>query len=147
MGTEQQNETHKFFDSIAKVWQQKATSNTYNIIENRHAAVLEIMSRFQGKPAILDVGCGTGQLAIEASQLEWNATGVVWGLGEQLRPLIGRVVDKPNGYSSSYGWTPQHVVALRWLKRKTTVSDVFITNRFCRINEYPPLCDSDSLVV
>jgi len=75
------------------------------------------------------------------------STGVVWGLGEQLRPLIGRAVDKPIGYSSSYGWTPEHVVALSWLKRKTTVSDVFATNRFCRINEYPPLCDSGSLVV
>ena len=76
MGTEQQNETHKFFDSIAKIWQQKSTSNTYNIIENRHAAVLEIMSGFQGKPAILDVGCGTGQLAIEASKRGWCATGI-----------------------------------------------------------------------
>ena len=75
------------------------------------------------------------------------ANGVVWSLGEQLRPLTGRAVDKPVGYSSGYGWTPEHVVALSWLKSKTTVSDVLATNRFCRINEYPPQCDSGSLVV
>jgi len=76
-----------------------------------------------------------------------TSTGVVWSLGEPLRTRIGTVVDEPIGYSSSYGWTPAHVVALSWLKRKTTVSDVFATNRFCRINEHPPLCDSGSLVV
>ena len=71
MSFEQQSETYDFFNSTAKTWQQKATSKTYNVIENRHAAVLEIMNGFAGEPAILDVGCGTGQLAIEASKRGW----------------------------------------------------------------------------
>ena len=76
MNIEQQNETYDFFNSTAKAWQQKATSKTYNVIENRHAAVLEIMSGFDGEPAILDVGCGTGQLVIEAAKRGWKATGI-----------------------------------------------------------------------
>lgn len=76
MNIEQQSETYDFFNSTAKTWQQKATSKTYNVIENRHAAVLEIMNGFAGEPAILDVGCGTGQLAIEASKRGWKATGI-----------------------------------------------------------------------
>lgn len=75
------------------------------------------------------------------------STGVVWGFGEQIRPLIGRAVEKPTGYSYSNGWTPEHASALSWLKRETSVSDIFATNRFCLKNEYPPLCDSGSLVV
>ena len=76
MGIEQQNQTYDFFNSTAKAWQQKATSENYNVIENRHAAVLEIMESFHGERTILDVGCGTGQLAIEASQRDWEATGI-----------------------------------------------------------------------
>jgi 2-polyprenyl-3-methyl-5-hydroxy-6-metoxy-1,4-benzoquinol methylase len=76
MTNDQQDQTYNFFNSTAKEWQQKATSNKYNVIENRHAAVLEIMKSFHGPRAILDVGCGTGQLAIDASQQGWEATGV-----------------------------------------------------------------------
>jgi 2-polyprenyl-3-methyl-5-hydroxy-6-metoxy-1,4-benzoquinol methylase len=76
MNIEQQSEAYDFFNSTAKAWQQKATSTSYNVIENRHAAVLEIMESFHGEPAILDVGCGTGQLVIEASKRGWKATGI-----------------------------------------------------------------------
>lgn len=72
----QQDETYNFFNSTAEAWQAKATSKTYSVIENRHTAVLEIMESFHGESAMLDVGCGTGQLAIEASTLGWKATGV-----------------------------------------------------------------------
>ena len=76
MSNKQQNETYDFFNSTANAWQQKATSRTYNVIENRHAAVQEIMRNFQVGSTILDVGCGTGQLANESAKQGWKAIGI-----------------------------------------------------------------------
>ena len=69
---EQQDQALNFFNAFASDWQQKATSETYSVIENRHAAVLKIMEGFGSRSSLLDVGCGTGQLAIEASSRGWN---------------------------------------------------------------------------
>lgn len=73
---EQQNQTLNYFKSHAKDWQIKATDQTYSLVENRHNAVFESMKNFPRNSSILDVGCGTGQLAIQASKLGWNATGI-----------------------------------------------------------------------
>jgi 2-polyprenyl-3-methyl-5-hydroxy-6-metoxy-1,4-benzoquinol methylase len=72
----QQKQTLEYFKAHAEDWNQKATDATYSLIENRHNAVLDVMSRYCGSSAILDVGCGTGQLAIEASKLGWKSLGL-----------------------------------------------------------------------
>ena len=73
---EQQDQTLNYFKSHAQDWQAKATDPTYSLIENRHNAVLESMKGFPSNSSILDAGCGTGQLAIQASKLGWDATGI-----------------------------------------------------------------------
>ena len=72
----QQGQTLEYFKSHANNWNEKANDEEYNLIDNRHKAVLEVMKHYSTKPSILDVGCGTGQLAIESSCLGWDATGV-----------------------------------------------------------------------
>lgn len=72
----QQDQTLNYFKSHADDWQQKATNQSYSLVENRHKAVLETMKNFPNGSSLLDVACGTGQLAIEASQLGWSATGI-----------------------------------------------------------------------
>ena len=73
---EQQDQTLNYFKSHAEDWQSKATDQTYSLVDNRHKAVFESMKNFPPNSSILDVGCGTGQLAIQASKLGWNATGM-----------------------------------------------------------------------
>jgi len=72
----QQDQTLNYFKLNADDWQTKATNQTYNGVENRHKAVLESMKNFPTNSSILDVGCGTGQLSIQASKLGWVATGI-----------------------------------------------------------------------
>ena len=72
----QQKQTLDYFKSHADDWNQKAGDEAYSLIENRHNAVLEVMKRFSMNSSILDVGCGTGQLAIEASKIGWNSLGI-----------------------------------------------------------------------
>ncbi len=72
----QQNQTLEYFKAHADDWNKKATDEAYSLIENRHNAVLEAMNGFNSNSSILDVGCGTGQLAIAASKLGWKSLGV-----------------------------------------------------------------------
>jgi 2-polyprenyl-3-methyl-5-hydroxy-6-metoxy-1,4-benzoquinol methylase len=72
----QQKQTLDYFKSHAENWNKKAVDEEYNLIENRHNAVLEVMKHYGNNSSILDVGCGTGQLAIEASKLGWKSIGI-----------------------------------------------------------------------
>ena len=72
----QQKQTYKYFSSYAKDWNDMAMNEEYSIIQNRHNAVLKVMSHYSKNSAILDVGCGTGQLAIEASKIGWHSLGI-----------------------------------------------------------------------
>ena len=72
----QQKQTFDFFKSYAKQWQISAEDSIFSTIQNRHLAVLETLKKFEKDSSILDIGCGTGQLAIEASSMGWDATGV-----------------------------------------------------------------------
>jgi 2-polyprenyl-3-methyl-5-hydroxy-6-metoxy-1,4-benzoquinol methylase len=73
---DQQKQTLDYFKSHAAEWQVKAKDQRYSVVDNRHKAVLETMKNFPTTSALLDVGCGTGQLAIEASKLGWKAVGL-----------------------------------------------------------------------
>ncbi len=72
----QQHQTLNYFKSHANDWQQNAANESYSLVENRHQAVIETMKKFPIGSTLLDVGCGTGLLAIEASKLGWDATGI-----------------------------------------------------------------------
>jgi 2-polyprenyl-3-methyl-5-hydroxy-6-metoxy-1,4-benzoquinol methylase len=72
----QQEQTKDYFKANAADWQRKATDDAYSNIDNRHRAVIETMRGFPAGSGLLDVGCGAGQLAIEAAQAGWRATGL-----------------------------------------------------------------------
>jgi 2-polyprenyl-3-methyl-5-hydroxy-6-metoxy-1,4-benzoquinol methylase len=72
----QQEQTKDYFKAHAADWQRKATDETYSNIDNRHRAVIETMRAYPAGSSLLDVGCGAGQLTIEAAQLGWRATGL-----------------------------------------------------------------------
>lgn len=74
--TGQQGQTLDYFRTHADDWQRKAVAADYSNIENRHNAVLAAMRAYARGSSLLDVGSGAGQLAIEASRLGWEATGV-----------------------------------------------------------------------
>lgn len=73
---EQQTQALAYFNAHANDWQNKAVNPDYSVIDNRHKAVLEILKLYPNNSSLLDVGCGTGQLAIQASHLGWEALGV-----------------------------------------------------------------------
>jgi 2-polyprenyl-3-methyl-5-hydroxy-6-metoxy-1,4-benzoquinol methylase len=73
---EQQKQSLAYFDSAANEWNFKAEAETYNVIKNRHAAVQEVLATYPTNSQLLDVGCGTGQLAVEASQLGYDTKGI-----------------------------------------------------------------------
>ena len=72
----QQKQTLEYFKANAESWNEKAKDEDYSIIDNRHNAVLEVMKAYPKESSILDVGCGTGQLAIEAYQMGWQSVGL-----------------------------------------------------------------------
>lgn len=72
----QQEETLNFFKGHVDAWQKKAEDAVYSVINDRHRAVHEVMKCYPTGSVLLDVGCGTGQLAIEASRQGWDAFGL-----------------------------------------------------------------------
>jgi len=73
---DQQNQTKLFFKGHAAEWQNKAMNDVYSLIKDRHRAVHRTLSQYPKGASLLDVGCGTGQLAIEAAEKGFIARGV-----------------------------------------------------------------------
>ena len=73
---DQQKQAQSYFDQNATDWQHKASATGFSVIDNRHNAVLEAMNGYAAAGHLLDVGCGTGQLVIEASRKGWESVGV-----------------------------------------------------------------------
>jgi 2-polyprenyl-3-methyl-5-hydroxy-6-metoxy-1,4-benzoquinol methylase len=73
---EQQQQAKQYFQSAAADWQRKSenASGAYSVIEGRNQAVLDVIDR-SGAKTLLDVGCGTGQLVIEAARRGLEAEG------------------------------------------------------------------------
>jgi 2-polyprenyl-3-methyl-5-hydroxy-6-metoxy-1,4-benzoquinol methylase len=72
----QQQQTKSFFKKAANDWQSKAENLSYGIINDRHRAVHKTLKLYPKGSSLLDIGCGTGQLAIEASKLGYKANGI-----------------------------------------------------------------------
>jgi len=75
ISTSQQAQTREYFGQHAVDWQRHASGVEYSVIENRHRAVHEILRAHPDATDFLDVGCGTGQLAIEVAAQGIRATG------------------------------------------------------------------------
>jgi len=66
----QQEQANRYFSSAAADWQKKSinASGGYSVIGGRNRAVMDVMARIENAKSFLDVGCGTGQLVIEAAR-------------------------------------------------------------------------------
>ena len=95
---DQQNQTKSFFKGFANDWQKKATGDLYSIINDRHRAVHRTLSQYPKGASLLDVGCGTGQLAIEAAEKGVNARGV--DFAEEMILIANRNVVESRSYAS-----------------------------------------------
>ena len=73
---DQQKQTKNFFKGHALDWQKKASDEVYSVITDRHRAVHRTLSRYSNDSYLLDVGCGTGQLAIESTSNGYRALGI-----------------------------------------------------------------------
>jgi 2-polyprenyl-3-methyl-5-hydroxy-6-metoxy-1,4-benzoquinol methylase len=73
---EQQTQALKYFSTNADDWQRKSTQHTFSVIDNRHHAVLESIKAHPNPATFLDIGCGTGQLAIQVANMGLKSLGI-----------------------------------------------------------------------
>jgi len=75
--TDQQNQARANFTETADAWQHKSEDEReYSLIQNRNSIVLGKLLNFPQHAKFLDIGCGTGQLAIQAACHGYHATGI-----------------------------------------------------------------------
>lgn len=81
----QQHETHKYFDSGADEWNTRANTGvgeaTVNVISQRNACVMDTLGGYKPGSTLLDIGCGTGQLVLDAAKQGYSATGLDFAEG------------------------------------------------------------------
>jgi SAM-dependent methyltransferase len=95
----QQDQTKSFFKGHADDWQKKAEGGVYSVINDRHRAVHKTLDLYPVGCSLLDVGCGTGQLAIEAASKGYEALGI--DFAEEMI-LIARKNATGSGSSASF---------------------------------------------
>lgn len=78
MKKDQQEETLEYFRNHADEWANKAVGNApkYNVIAARNNYVLRVIKSRSTCNKFLDIGCGTGELAIEAGNSVASSIGV-----------------------------------------------------------------------
>lgn len=78
MKYKQQNQTKKFFEKDAKNWSSKSDFKKniiLNTIQERNLYVIDKIRKFKIK-SLIDVGCGSGDLAFEASKILDKSVGI-----------------------------------------------------------------------
>jgi 2-polyprenyl-3-methyl-5-hydroxy-6-metoxy-1,4-benzoquinol methylase len=75
---DQQRQTLDFFNATSREWRDKArgVAPKVNIIRQRNAAALAEADRRAAPGAAADLGCGTGELAIDLARRGWTVEGV-----------------------------------------------------------------------
>jgi 2-polyprenyl-3-methyl-5-hydroxy-6-metoxy-1,4-benzoquinol methylase len=73
---DQQQETQNYFDSHASEWNEQSQKTNYNTIADRNWTVTDSCERHGNVRDFLDVGCGTGQLAIQMAKKVPNSIGI-----------------------------------------------------------------------
>jgi 2-polyprenyl-3-methyl-5-hydroxy-6-metoxy-1,4-benzoquinol methylase len=88
----QQEQARRYFHHAARDWHSSAEAQSieYNVIQARNRATLDIISRVSSVSDFLDVGCGTGQLAIHVAKLGIRSVGV------DFAPEMIRVAEENN---------------------------------------------------
>jgi 2-polyprenyl-3-methyl-5-hydroxy-6-metoxy-1,4-benzoquinol methylase len=75
----QQRETLSYFNAFAKDWLRKSggdSASQVNTIRQRNSCVLDWLDAHPSSRALLDVGCGTGDLVLAAARRGLHAVGV-----------------------------------------------------------------------
>lgn len=72
----QQEQTFQHFNLNAKDWNEQAKSTNYNTIVDRNNAVIDSVRAHGRVKDFLDVGCGSGQLALQIADLGITSTGI-----------------------------------------------------------------------
>lgn len=74
----QQDQTFRFFNQMADDWRTRAEGRgqAVNVIGQRNQAVLEAAEAMGMVSRILDIGCGTGELALAAAEKGIQAHGI-----------------------------------------------------------------------
>jgi SAM-dependent methyltransferase len=74
---DQQEQARSTFNETADAWQRQSRQiGEYSLIHNRNAVVLGELSAYPSGTQFLDIGCGTGQLVVEAANRGYRATGI-----------------------------------------------------------------------
>jgi len=78
MSLDQQGQTRAFFDATSREWQDKArgVAPKVNIIRQRNEAVLRVADRRAAPGRAVELGCGSGELAIDLARRGWRVTGI-----------------------------------------------------------------------
>ncbi len=79
METQQQKESLEYFKEYAQDWKNKADNDArdnINIIKQRNDYVLKVLSERESTKNFLDVGCGTGELVIDAAKKGTHSVGI-----------------------------------------------------------------------
>ena len=93
----QQEQARSYFHHSARDWQSKAEAQPieYNVIQARNRAALDIISRVSSVSDFLDVGCGTGQLAIDVAKRGIRSVGI------DFAPDMIRIAEENNAKESA----------------------------------------------
>ncbi|NCC62737.1 MAG: class I SAM-dependent methyltransferase, partial [Verrucomicrobiae bacterium] len=98
MITRQQQEAHDYFRKHAEQWGLKAenySSKVFNVIQERNKYVLDVARENAPIHSFLDVGCGTGDLVLQAASLGIPSVGVDFA-EEMIEQAVRKMDDVKN---------------------------------------------------